>query len=298
MKGIILAGGRGTRLFPATAVISKQLLPVFDKPMIYYPLSTLMLAGIRDILIITTPQDMPLFKRLLNDGTQFGLCFTFAEQSEPRGIAEALIIGHEFVGNDFVALILGDNIFYGHGLPEILMRAAGRREGATIIGYAVSNPEQYGVIEFDRRGRAMSIEEKPVRPKSIYAVTGLYFYDSDAFNIASSLSPSQRGELEITDVNQTYLARGKLTVELLGRGFAWLDMGTQSALLEASTFMQILEQRQGLRVACPEEIALRLGYISLSDFHALALRAANSGYGQYLLSVHTSFAERPDRAAK
>ena len=291
MKGIILAGGTGTRLYPCTSVVSKQLLPIFDKPMIYYPLATLMFAGIREILIITTPQDQPLFERLLGDGTDFGLRFSYARQDQPRGLADAFILGADFIGTDRVALVLGDNIFYGHGLPEMLARANGRGTGATIFGYVVNTPEQFGVVEIDGTGRALSIEEKPQRPKSNVAVTGLYFYDNDVVRIAASLKPSQRGELEITDVNKTYLERGDLFVEVLGRGFAWLDTGTHSSLVEASHFVQILEQRQGLRVACPEEIALRLGYITLDHFEKLALRCAKSSYGEYLLNIHHSFAK-------
>ena len=289
MKGIILAGGTGTRLYPCTSVVSKQLLPIFDKPMIYYPLATLMFAGIREILIITTPQDQPLFERLLGDGSDFGLRFSYARQDQPRGLADAFILGADFIGTDRVALVLGDNIFYGHGLPEMLARANGRGTGATIFGYVVNTPEQFGVVEIDGTGRALSIEEKPQRPKSNIAVTGLYFYDNDVVRIAASLKPSQRGELEITDVNKTYLERGDLFVEVLGRGFAWLDTGTHSSLVEASHFVQILEQRQGLRVACPEEIALRLGYITLDHFEKLALRCAKSSYGEYLLNIHHSF---------
>jgi glucose-1-phosphate thymidylyltransferase len=288
MKGIILAGGTGTRLFPVTAVVSKQLLPIFDKPMIYYPLATLMFAGIRDILIITTPQDRPLFERLLGDGSSFGLSFSYAVQDQPRGLADAFIVGREFVGNDRVALILGDNIFHGHGLPEQLGTAAARTAGATIFGYVVKSPEHFGVVELDKRGRALSIEEKPKRPKSNIAVTGLYFYDNDVLDIAASIRPSPRGELEITEVNRFYLARGDLHVEILGRGYAWLDTGTHASLVEASHFVQILEQRQGMRIACPEEIALRLGYISLNQFHLLAQRVAKSSYGEYLLSVYHS----------
>ena len=289
MKGIILAGGTGTRLYPCTSVVSKQLLPIFDKPMIYYPLATLMFAGIREILIITTPQDQPLFERLLGDGSDFGLRFSYARQDQPRGLADAFILGADFIGTDRVALVLGDNIFYGHGLPEMLARANARGTGATIFGYVVNTPEQFGVVEIDGTGRALSIEEKPQRPKSNVAVTGLYFYDNDVVRIAASLKPSQRGELEITDVNKTYLERGDLFVEVLGRGFAWLDTGTHSSLVEASHFVQILEQRQGLRVACPEEIALRLGYITLDHFEKLALRCAKSSYGEYLLNIHHSF---------
>lgn len=290
MKGIILAGGTGSRLFPVTTVVSKQLLPVFDKPMIYYPLSTLMLAGIRDILIISTPQDKPLFQRLLGDGSEIGVNFSYAAQETPRGLADAFIVGREFVGSDSVALVLGDNIFYGHGLPEMLARAATRKSGATIFGYVVNSPEQYGVVELDSDGRARSIEEKPRQPKSNVAVTGLYFYDNSVIDIAAGIKPSARGEIEITDVNNAYLARGDLFVEVLGRGFAWLDTGTHASLVEASHFVQILEQRQGLRIACPEEIALRGGYISLEAFKKVAERTAKSSYGEYLQSVARSFA--------
>lgn len=290
MKGIILAGGTGSRLFPVTTVVSKQLLPVFDKPMIYYPLSTLMLAGIRDILIISTPQDKPLFQRLLGDGSEIGINFSYATQETPRGLADAFIVGREFVGSDSVALVLGDNIFYGHGLPEMLARAATRKSGATIFGYVVNSPEQYGVVELANDGRARSIEEKPKQPKSNVAVTGLYFYDNSVVDIAAGIKPSARGEIEITDVNNAYLARGDLFVEVLGRGFAWLDTGTHASLVEASHFVQILEQRQGLRIACPEEIALRRGYISLEAFKKVAERTAKSSYGEYLQSVARSFA--------
>jgi glucose-1-phosphate thymidylyltransferase len=291
MKGIILAGGTGTRLYPVTSVVSKQLLPVFDKPMIYYPLSVLMFAGIRDILIITTPRDMPLFERLLGDGTDFGLRLSYIGQEHPRGLADAFILGSKFIGDDRVALILGDNIFYGHGFSDLLERASTRTSGATIFGYAVKTPEQFGVIDLDETGRARSIEEKPVRPKSNIAVTGLYFYDNDVVRIASSLKPSARGELEITDVNLAYMKRGDLFVEVFGRGFAWLDTGTHTSLMEASYFVQILEQRQGLRVGSPEEIALRMGYITLDHFKKLAERCAKSSYGEYLLGVHKSFAD-------
>ena len=289
MKGIILAGGTGSRLYPVTTVVSKQLLPVFDKPMIYYPLSTLMLAGIRDILVISTPQDKPLFQRLLGDGSEIGLRFSYAAQETPRGLADAFIVGRDFVGSDAVALILGDNIFYGHGLPPMLAAASSRRKGATVFGYVVNEPQQYGVVELDSTGRALSIEEKPKQPKSNVAVTGLYFYDNDVVDIAAKVKPSARGEIEITDVNKAYLERGDLYVEVLGRGFAWLDTGTHASLVEASHFVQILEQRQGLRIACPEEIALRQGYISLSQFDEVARKTSKSSYGEYLMSVSRSF---------
>ena len=289
MKGIILAGGTGSRLYPVTTVVSKQLLPVFDKPMIYYPLSTLMLAGIRDILVISTPQDEPLFHRLLGDGSGIGMRFAYATQETPRGLADAFIVGRDFIGSDAVALVLGDNIFYGHGLPEMLSAASGRNTGATVFGYIVNTPEQYGVVELDDTGRAISIEEKPKQPKSNVAVTGLYFYDNDVVDIAAGIKPSARGEIEITDVNNAYLERGDLYVEVLGRGFAWLDTGTHSSLVEASHFVQILEQRQGLRIACPEEIALRQGYISLPAFEKAAERSAKSSYGEYLMSVARSY---------
>jgi glucose-1-phosphate thymidylyltransferase len=292
MKGIILAGGSGTRLYPVTTVVSKQLLPVFDKPMIYYPLSVLMFAGIRDILVISTPEDLPLFRRLLGDGSELGLTFSYASQGCPRGIADAFVVGRDFIGKDSVALVLGDNIFYGHGLTEQLLKAAGRPHGATVFGYAVTNPQRYGVVQFDDAGRAISIEEKPAKPKSNIAVTGLYFYDNDVVEISAAIRPSARGEIEITDVNRTYLNRGDLFVELLGRGFAWLDTGTHESLVEASQFVRILALRQGLRIACPEEIALRLGYISREQFHALAKRCAKSSYGEYLLSVYDSVAAR------
>jgi glucose-1-phosphate thymidylyltransferase len=289
MKGIILAGGTGMRLHPVTTVVSKQLLPVFDKPMIYYPLSTLMLGGIRDILVISTPQDQPLFRRLLGDGSEIGLNFSYAVQETPRGLADAFIVGREFIGKDRVALILGDNIFHGHGLAEMLAKAASRASGATVFGYVVNRPQEYGVVELDDSGRALSIEEKPRQPKSNVAVTGLYFYDNDVIDIAADVKPSTRGELEITDVNKDYLERGALYVEVLGRGFAWLDTGTHASLVEASQFVQILEQRQGLRIACPEEIALRQGYISLEAFEKTAQRSAKSSYGEYLMSVARSF---------
>jgi glucose-1-phosphate thymidylyltransferase len=289
MKGIILAGGTGSRLFPVTTVVSKQLLPVFDKPMIYYPLSTLMFGGIREILLITTPQDQMLFQRLLGDGSDFGLKFSYATQDYPRGLADAFIVGRNFIGSDSVALVLGDNIFYGHGLPELLAKASARARGATIFGYVVNTPDQYGVVALDDAGRALSIEEKPKKPKSNVAVTGLYFYDNTVVDIAANIKPSARGEIEITDVNAAYLERGDLFVEVLGRGFAWLDTGTHSSLVEASHFVQILEQRQGLRIACPEEIALRQGYISLDQFRRVAEKCAKSSYGEYLMSVYRNF---------
>jgi glucose-1-phosphate thymidylyltransferase len=291
MKGIILAGGSGTRLYPITMVVSKQLLPVFDKPMIYYPLSTLMFGGIRDILVISTPADQPLFQRLLGDGSDLGLKFSYATQDRPRGLADAFIVGRKFVGDDRVALILGDNIFYGHGFPELLAAATSRPKGATVFGYIVDTPQQYGVVELDARGRALSIEEKPREPRSNIAVTGLYFYDNRVLDIAASLRPSARGELEITDLNRAYLEREELHVEVMGRGFTWLDTGTHASLVDASHYVQILEQRQGLRIACLEEIALRLGYISLDHFYKLAQRCAKSSYGAYLLSVYHSLAK-------
>ena len=285
IKGIILAGGSGTRLYPVTRAISKQLVPVYDKPMIYYPLSTLMLAGIRDILIITTPEDSAGFRRLLGDGADVGLRLSYAAQPKPEGLAQAFIIGREFVGRSRVALVLGDNIFYGHGLPECLRSAAERTSGATVFAYQVRDPQRYGVVEFDAKGRAVSLEEKPDRPKSNQAVTGLYFYDNAVLDIAASLKPSPRGELEITDVNKAYLKKGRLHVERMGRGIAWLDTGTHEALLQASTFIQVIEERQALKVACLEEIAFGLGYISADRLRALAEPMKKNEYGQYLLRL-------------
>ena len=288
MKGIILAGGTGTRLAPATTVISKQLLPVYDKPMIYYPLSTLMLGGITEILIITRPRDQSLFRDLLGDGAQLGLTLSYAVQSEPRGLADAFIVGKEFVGDDGVALILGDNLFYGDGLTAMIRQAAAKRTGATVFAYQVADPERYGVVELGDGGRALSIEEKPQRPRSSYAVTGLYFYDSSVADIAASLKPSKRGELEITDVNRAYIERGDLHVEIMGRGFAWLDTGTCDSLVEASQFVQVLERRQGMRIGCIEEVAYRCGLIDMEQLRALAKNYSSSGYGRYLLSIAES----------
>jgi glucose-1-phosphate thymidylyltransferase len=285
MKGIILAGGSGTRLYPVTHVVSKQLLPVYDKPMIYYPLSTLLLAGLREILIISTPQDTARFAELLGDGRQWGIELSYAVQPSPDGLAQAFLIGKEFLGDASAALILGDNIFYGQTLSRQLRQAAQKTQGATVFAYPVHDPERYGVVEFDSGGRAISLEEKPDHPKSRYAVTGLYFYDNDVISIASSLKPSPRGELEITDVNRLYLERGQLDVEIMGRGMAWLDTGTHDSLFEAASFIHTIERRQGLKIACPEEIVWRLGYIDDRQFEALTAPVRKSGYGQYLLSL-------------
>jgi len=284
MKGIILAGGKGTRLYPITMAASKQILPVYDKPMVYYPLSCLMLAGIREVLVISTPADLPGFRRLLGDGSQWGMKFVYAEQSEPRGLADAFRVGAEFIGNDSVCLILGDNIFYGHGLAEVLRVSAETTDGATIFAYPVRDPERYGVVEFDADGKAINIEEKPKKPRSNFAVPGVYFYDREVVEIARNLKPSPRGELEITDLNRVYLSRGKLSVAQLGRGIAWLDAGTHESLLQAANFVQAVQDRQGLMICCPEEIAYRLGFIDAAQLQRLA-RAIPNAYGDYLLRI-------------
>lgn len=284
-KGIILAGGSGTRLHPLTRSVSKQLMPIYDKPMIYYPLSILMLAGIREILLITTPRDVGAFQELLGDGSQWGLSLHYAEQPSPDGLAQAFLIGAEFIGNDPACLILGDNIYYGQGFAQTLQRVAQRTRGATVFGYYVRDPERYGVVEFDSDGRVLDIQEKPPEPRSNYAVTGLYFYDNDVVAIARDIRPSARGELEITDVNRAYLARGDLNVELLGRGYAWLDTGTHESLLAASNFVQVVESRQGLKISCPEEIALRMGFIDIEQLARLAVPLAKNAYGQYLQAL-------------